>query len=98
MVTFPHSLPLPTAILSQGTGLIATINEETEFCEEEITYDEVAENGPKFRVKDEYADSWYGSADPEYIEKCQTEGIPVEDIAHLVREWGEGILDQLEEI
>ena len=51
------------------------------------------------RVKTEYIDRWYGSeADMSYIKECQTNGIPAEDIAHMVREYGSSVLDELEEI
>lgn len=52
----------------------------------------------KYRVKREYADRWYGDADTSYIEECQKNGVPEEDIRHMVREYGESVLDELEEI
>ena len=52
----------------------------------------------KYRVKTEYMDLFYGPASNEYITECQEHGIPQEDIDHMVREYGDGILDELEEI
>lgn len=86
---------------AQGKGLIAVINEETNYCEDEIKFEDLEEEKEmtRYRVKDGYADSWYGGeADTDYIEECQTNGIPQEDIDHMVREYGPEILDQLEEI
>lgn len=53
----------------------------------------------KYRVKNEYIDNWYGGeADLDYINECQTNGLPQEDIDHMVREYGNEVLDQLEEV
>ena len=52
-----------------------------------------------YRVKKEYIDWWYdGIADLNYIIECQESGIPAGDIEHMVREYGEDVLGQLEEV
>ena len=51
-----------------------------------------------YRVKQEYVDMFYGPCSVEYIEECQQHGVPQEDIDHMVREYGDGIMDELEEI
>lgn len=53
----------------------------------------------KYRVKEEYVDRFYGRlASTEYIDGCQENGVPQEDIDFMVREYGEEIYDMLEEI
>lgn len=47
------------------------------------------EKRSKYCVKDEYVNDFYGSADQDVIEDCQTNGIPVSDIIALEREWGD---------
>ena len=52
-----------------------------------------------YRVIERYIDNWYGKeCDTEYIEKCQKEGIPEEDIKHMVNEYGMEVTELLEEI
>lgn len=50
-----------------------------------------------YRVKAEYIDQVYGNCDTQYRDSCQANGIPAEDLAHLVAEWG-NIAEMLEEI
>ena len=50
-----------------------------------------------YRVKAEYIDRFYGSADSDYVEQCQTNGIPEEDLDFLSQEWGD-LSEMLEEI
>lgn len=50
-----------------------------------------------YRVKAEYIDQVYGNCDTQYRDSCQANGIPAEDLAHLVAEWG-NISYMLEEI
>ena len=45
----------------------------------------------------EYIDRWYGNADSDYINDCQTYGIPQEDYELLVREWGQETVDEMTE-
>lgn len=52
-----------------------------------------------YRVIERYIDNWYGKeCDAEYIEQCQREGIPEEDIKHMVNEYGMEVTELLEEI
>ena len=37
-----------------------------------------------------------GEVDTAYIEKCMTEGMPEEDVKHLIREFGEEVLNMFE--
>lgn len=51
----------------------------------------------KYTVKAEYADQIFGGeCDTEYIEECMRNGIPEEDVMHLVREFGEEVLEQFD--
>lgn len=53
----------------------------------------------QYRVREGYGDRFYGSADSSYVEDCQENGIPVEDIEALSREWGaDEVAEMLEEI
>ena len=53
----------------------------------------------KYRVKQEYVDRFYGStASTKYIEDCQKNGVPQEDIDFMAKEYGEEVNDMLEEI
>lgn len=67
--------------------------------EKAIKYDAMHSNTKKYRVKEAFIDNWYGGeTDVDYIEKCQNDGIPEEDIKHIVNEYGAQVIDQLEEI
>lgn len=50
-----------------------------------------------YRVKAEFADTFYGNADSDVVEDWQANGIPAAELARLSREWGD-LTDQLEEI
>ena len=54
----------------------------------------------KYKVIDEYEaiERFYGNADTEYVDDCQMCGIPQHDLDFLIGEWGESIMDLLEEI
>ena len=52
----------------------------------------------KYIVKEDCIDRFYGRADSEYVEECQNNGIPTEDIEFMLSEYGEDIYDLLEEI
>ena len=45
----------------------------------------------------EYHDQIFGGeVDTAYIEKCMTEGMPEEDVKHLIREYGAEVLNMFE--
>lgn len=46
----------------------------------------------KYIVKAEYIDRFYGSCESEYVEQCQADGVPQEDIEFLISEWGEDVV------
>lgn len=51
----------------------------------------------KYTVKAEYADQIFGGeCDTEYVEECMQNGMQEEDVMHLVREFGEAVLDQFD--
>lgn len=51
----------------------------------------------KYMVKTEYADQIFGSeCDTAYVEECMQNGMPEKDVMHLVREFGEAVLDQFD--
>ena len=51
----------------------------------------------KYIVKPEYADQIFGGeCDTAYVEECMKNGMPEEDVMHLVREFGEEVLEQFD--
>lgn len=55
----------------------------------------------KYRVLDEYIDSWYGNNSMEEIAEKQEEGWSINEIKALARDWAKDeneLLDELEEI
>lgn len=50
----------------------------------------------KYTVKAEYADQIFGSAESSYVDECMQNGMPEEDVMHLVREWGPEVLEQFD--
>nr|DAP99282.1 MAG TPA: hypothetical protein [Caudoviricetes sp.] len=55
----------------------------------------------KYRVLDEYIDSWYGNSSMEEIAEKQEEGWSINEIKALARDWAKDeneLLDELEEI
>lgn len=50
----------------------------------------------KYTVKAEYADQIFGSAESSYVDECLQNGMPEEDVMHLVREWGPEVLEQFD--
>lgn len=55
----------------------------------------------KYRVLDEYIDSWYGNSSMEEIAEKHEEGWSLNEIKALARDWAKDeneLLDELEEI
>ena len=51
----------------------------------------------KYRVKAEFADQIFGGeCDTAYVEECMQNGMPEQDVMHLVRELGEEVLEQFD--
>ena len=51
----------------------------------------------KYLPKMESADRLFGGeCDTAYVERCMTEGMPEEDVKHLIREFGEEVLNMFE--
>jgi len=50
-----------------------------------------------YRVKTEFADQNFGGeCDTAYVKDCMQNGMPEEDVMHLVREFGEDVLNQFD--
>ena len=51
----------------------------------------------KYIPKTESADRIFGGeCDTAYVERCMTEGMPEEDVKHLIREWGAEMLEMFD--
>lgn len=72
--------------------------EECDTMEQGDALEEKEENTmKKYMVKTEYADQIFGGeCDTAYVEECMQNGMPEEDVMHLVREFGEAVLDQFD--
>ena len=59
-----------------------------ENAEDHYDGDVIVDFKQNYRVKSGYQDRFYGEADAWYVDECQTYGIPVKDIMHMMREYG----------
>lgn len=51
----------------------------------------------KYMVKPEYADQIFsGECDTSYVEECMKNGMPEEDVQHLIREFGKEVINMFE--
>lgn len=51
----------------------------------------------KYMLKMESADRLFGGeVDTAYVERCMAEGMPEEDVKHLIREWGTEVLEMFD--
>ena len=93
----------PTSEVHNYTIYELTVRYDQDDELEETTYAavEIPEEAPRFRVLPEFVADWYGSQSAAETEAGQAEGLTMEEIERLSREWGtpiEELIDQVEEI
>lgn len=83
------------------TELIDIMNRLHDLIDKELRCDTMEQKEDntmkKYTVKSEYADQIFGGeCDTAYVEECMQNGMPEEDVMHLVREFGDAVLDQFD--